>query len=120
LGWHGRLFLADVFESPSIPEIEPSLSRLLKDEAEDDLRVDLGCAMAVLGTPSSQSTARAVYRECPDDPEHFFIAETLYYQFGIQGIDDPDLAARDFFCNFFGLVTGVWVRRLAGLMAGSC
>lgn len=91
LEWHGRLFLADVFESPRIPEIEPSLSKLLKDEPADDLRVNLACALALLGTPSSQSAARAVYRECRDDPERFVIAETLYSQFVIQGIDDPDL-----------------------------
>jgi len=91
LDWHGRLYLAEVFESPRIPEIEPRLSSLLKNEPDDDLRVDLADALAVLGTHSSQSIARAVYRECPDDPERFFIAETLYYQFVIQGVDDPDL-----------------------------
>jgi PAS domain S-box-containing protein len=39
----------------------------------------------------------------------------------ISGSADALLTAvRDFFCKFLGLVTGVWVRRLAGGMAGSC
>ena len=92
LEWHGRLFLCDVFENPRIPEIEPTVSSLLKEEPEDDLRVELANALALLGTPTSQRAARAVYREYPEDRERFVIAETLYYQFIIQGIDDPDLS----------------------------
>jgi len=91
LEWYGRLYLAGVFESPRIPEIEPALSKLLEGESDDDLRVHLASALAVLGTPSSQTIARAVYRENIEDPERFFIAETLYYQFIIEGIGDPDL-----------------------------
>jgi len=91
LEWHGRLYLCDVFESPRIPEIEPTLSNLLEEEDDDDLRVNLGSAMAVLGTPSSQRKARAVYEECPDDPERFVIAEMLYYQFVIQGIEEAEM-----------------------------
>ena len=91
LEWHGRLYLGDVFESPCIPEIEPTLSKLLEDEDSDDLRVNLAIALALLGTPSSQQKARAVYEECPEEPERFSIAETLYYQFVIQGIEEVKL-----------------------------
>ena len=91
LEWHGRLYLGDVFEAPWVPEIEPIVSQLLKEEPDEDLRVDLAAALALFGTPKSQETARAVLREYPQDPERFIIAETLYYQFILQGIDDPDL-----------------------------
>jgi len=91
LEWHGRLYLTDVFESPRIPEIEPTLSKLLEDEDDDDLRVHLASALAVLGTPSSQLKARAVYEECLGDPERFAIAEILYHQFVIQGIEEAEL-----------------------------
>ncbi len=89
LEWHARLYLTSVFESPSIPEIEPTLTRLMENEDDDGLRVNLATALALLGTPTSQRTARAVYEEDLDDPERFSIAEILYYQFAIQGIDDP-------------------------------
>lgn len=91
LEWHGRLFLASVFESPCILEVEPTLSKLLENEDADDLRVNLATALALLGTHSSQQKARAVYEEDTDDPERFAIAEILYYQFAIQGIDDPKM-----------------------------
>lgn len=91
LEWHGRLYVCDVFENPRLPEIEPTLSRLLKEESNDDLRVELASALALLGTPTAQAKARAVYRENLEDPERFMIAEILYYQFNIEGINDRDL-----------------------------
>lgn len=91
LAWHGRLFLREVFENPRLPEIEPILAKLLKKESAYDLRANLGVALSLLGTPTARAKARAVYREIADDPERFQIAEILYCQFTIEGIEDPDL-----------------------------
>lgn len=91
LDWHARLFLSAVFDSPRIPEAEPLILGLLKNENDDRLRVNLGCSLALLGTPTSREVARNIYAESPRDPERLEIAETLYYQFLIEGIDDPDL-----------------------------
>ena len=91
LEWHGRLYLTSMFESPTIPEAEATVLRLLKTEDNDDLRVDLATSLVLFGTPQAQKIARSVLLELPSDPERFVIAEILYYQFILQGIDDPDL-----------------------------
>jgi hypothetical protein len=92
LDWHGRLYLSDVFETARFPAMEKTVGKLLEEEPDDDLRVNLAAALALFATPQAQHTARTVLREFPQDPERFIIAETLYYQFILQGIEDPDLA----------------------------
>lgn len=91
LPWHGRLYMTEVFATGCVPEIENALVQLTNREHEEDLRVQLGYALAVLGTPTAQSLAREIYNEDPSDPERLEIVEVLYPQYSILGIDEPEM-----------------------------
>ncbi len=90
--WRGRLYLTGVIEDLRFPEAEPEVLLLLETEGADDLRVNLGVALARYGTPDSMRRAREIYAGFPGDPERFHIAETLYALNQVLGIDDPDTA----------------------------
>lgn len=91
LSWHARLYLCGVLEKLRFPETEAAVAGLLAREDADDLRGNIGLALAHYASPESLRIAEKVFWEHPHDRERFNIAETLYAYAKIRGEDRPEL-----------------------------
>ncbi|MFT4546938.1 MAG: hypothetical protein ACI8XO_003946 [Verrucomicrobiales bacterium] len=89
--WSERLYLTGVLERLRQPGFEDSLIKLLSQEKDGDLVVNIAAALATYGTDAAMCQAHEIYAEDPDHPETFHIARVIYAHRTLLGEDDATL-----------------------------
>lgn len=88
--WYVRLYSTGVFEKLREPNSTDTLFRLLDDEDDDGLRVNLATALISQFDSCTFDVVKAVYDEQPEDPERGVLLEYLFTFAEISGLDFPE------------------------------